>query len=81
MPRIIGSEVPKTELGCKICSQSHNTTKKLHSQELACSGTRDPRIPGAWSHQDLRVPEAARLPGALTDPGSQDHRRPEIAEL
>jgi hypothetical protein len=48
---------------------------------LTCSGTRDPRIPGAWSHQDLRVPEAARLPGALTDPGSQGHRMPEIAEL
>jgi hypothetical protein len=28
------------------------------------------RIPGAWSHQDLRTPEAAWLPGALTQPAS-----------
>ena len=32
------------------------------------------RIPEAWLHQDLSVPEAAWVPGAQTLPGSQDHR-------
>jgi hypothetical protein len=40
-------------------------------------GSQDPRIPGVWSHQDLEVSKAALLPGALTHPGSQDHRIPE----
>ena len=26
---------------------------------LTCLGSQNPRIPGVWSHQDLRVPEAA----------------------
>ena len=33
-----------------------------------------PRIPGAWSHQDLRVSEAAWHPGTLAHSESQDHR-------
>jgi hypothetical protein len=37
-------------------------------------GSGDSRIPGAWSQQDLKVPEAAWLPGSLIHPGSQDHR-------
>ena len=41
------------------------------------TGSQDPRIPGAWSHQDLRLLEAALLPGALIHLGSQDHRIPE----
>jgi hypothetical protein len=35
-------------------------------------GSQDQRIPGAWSHQDLRGPESTA--GALTHPGSQDYR-------
>jgi hypothetical protein len=37
-------------------------------------GFQDPRIPGAWSHQDLRVSEKVRLPRILTHPESQVHR-------
>jgi hypothetical protein len=44
------------------------------SSTLRITGLQDPRIPGAWSQQDLRVPEAAWLPGTLTHPESQDHR-------
>ena len=33
-----------------------------------------PRMPGAWSHQNLRILETALLPGTLTHPGSQNHR-------
>jgi hypothetical protein len=40
-------------------------------------GSQDPRVPGAWSHQDLRVSEEARLPRTLTHSESQDHRIPE----
>jgi hypothetical protein len=40
-------------------------------------GFQDPRITGAWSHQDLRVSEEAWLPRTLTHPESQVHRIPE----
>ena len=43
---------------------------------LTHPGSQDPRITGAWSHQDLRFPEAAWLPGALARSGSQGHRIP-----
>jgi hypothetical protein len=33
------------------------------------------RIPGAWSHEDLRVSEEAWFPRTLTNPESQVHRR------
>ena len=45
-----------------------------HSNLPRIIGSQDHRIKGAWSHQDLRVPEATWLQGALTHPGSQDHR-------
>jgi hypothetical protein len=47
---------------------------------LTCQRSEDPRIPGAWSHQILKVPKAAWLPGAQTYPdlmiaGSQHPHR------
>jgi hypothetical protein len=41
---------------------------------LTCPGSENPRIPGAWSHQDLKVLKAAWLPGAPTHSGSQNPR-------
>jgi hypothetical protein len=38
---------------------------------LTSPGSEDPRIPGAWSHQDLK---AFWLPGARRHPGFQDLR-------
>jgi hypothetical protein len=48
-----------------------------HFNTARITGSQEPRIPRAWSHQDLRVPEAAWLPGTLTHPESLDHRIPE----
>ena len=47
------------------------------SSTLRITGLQDPRIPGAWSHQELRVSEEAWLLRTLTHPESQVHRIPE----
>jgi hypothetical protein len=40
-------------------------------------GSKDYRIPGAWSHQDIKMSEDAWLPITQTHPGPQHHRIPE----
>lgn len=52
-------------------------TTSRHFNTPRILGFQDPRNPGAWSHQDLRVSEEAWLPRTLTHPESQDPRIPE----
>jgi hypothetical protein len=49
-------------------------TTSRHCNTARILGFQDPRITGAWSHQDIRVSEEALLPKILTYPESEDHR-------
>jgi hypothetical protein len=90
--------VPWADPGWELCSLSHNTQRKIHSQALwhfqdqkcyklwpltpqpvpqhpeeapfpgalTLTGPQNPRIPGAWSHQEFK--------GRLTPRSSNTHR-------
>jgi hypothetical protein len=55
--------VPWADLGCGLCSLSHNTQRKIHSQALQHS--QDHRI-----RAGLTTPRGSSLPRALTCPES-----------
>jgi hypothetical protein len=52
-------------------------TTSRHSNTPMILGSEDPKIPEAWSNQDLRISGEAWLPRTLTYPQSQHHRIPE----
>lgn len=69
-------------IGAGILWFQHTTVPREDTTSRHCNkprilGFQDPRITGAWSHQDLRVSEEAWVPRTLTHPESQVHRSPE----
>jgi hypothetical protein len=55
-----------------VSPQGGTTSRGCNTPRIL--GFQDTSIPGAWSHQDLRVSEEAWLPRTLTHPESQHHR-------
>jgi len=66
------ASVSSTDPGICLPTHSCNTQRKFDSSGALTTGSQD-----LGHTRILGSPEAASLPGALTYPGSQDHRIPE----